>query len=100
MCSAMETIGEVGEASEATGRLPIRSSKINDAESQDSSRRKLNSEPSIFSEDKEERVRARRLRIKRRLEEEKRMTNKEEGIEGAVLEDSPKQERISLKQAI
>ena len=96
----METIGEVGEVSEVTGRLPIRSSiKINDGESQDSSRRKLNSEPTIFSEDKEERIRARRLRIKRRLEEERRMANKEEGIEGAVLEESPKQERISLKQA-
>ena len=85
----METIGEAGEV---TGRLPIRSSiKINDGESQDYSRRKLNSEPTIFSEDKEERIRARRLRIKRRLEEE--------GIEGAVLEESLKQERISLKQA-
>ena len=100
----METIGEVGEVSEVTGRAPVRSSlghketRAYDKESQDSSRRRLSPEPSIFSESKEERIRARRLRIKKRLEEERRRANKEEGSMGAELEESPKQERTSLKQ--
>ena len=100
----METIGEVGEGPEATGRPPVRSnlghkeSRTYDKESQNSSRKKLSPEPSIFSDSKEERVRARRLRIKKRLEEERRRANKEEGGMGAEREDSPKEERISLKQ--
>ena len=100
----METIGEVGEASEVTGRPPVRSglgnkeTRTNDKESQDSSRRKMSPEPSIFSESKEERIRARRLRIKRRLEEERRRASKEEGDMGAEREESPKQERVSIKQ--
>ncbi|KAI6657547.1 dynein regulatory complex protein 1-like [Oopsacas minuta] len=95
----METIGEVGETSEVLGQQTNRSSvKRSDKESQDSSRKRLSPELSIFSENKEERIRARRLRIKRRLEEERRKANKEDGDIGAEMEESPKQERISIKQ--